>query len=58
MVTLKIILIVIALVSMIILALSIRIVLVKNGKFPEISIIRNLEVKRKAIHRFKSANRA
>ncbi len=46
MITLKVILIVIAIVSTAILALSIRVVLVKDGKFPETHIIRNLEMKK------------
>ena len=49
MITLKIILIVIALVSTAILALSIRIVLVKDGKFPETHLNRNQEIKKKGI---------
>ena len=50
MITLKVVLIVIALVSTSILALSIRIVLVKDGKFPETHIGRNPEIKKKGIH--------
>ena len=55
MITLKIVLIVIALVSTIILALSIRVVLVKDGKFPEAHIIRNLEIK-KSVPRVKKVD--
>ena len=57
MITLKIILIVIALVSTAILALSIRIVLVKDGKFPETHIIRNPEIKKKGILCVKTMDR-
>jgi len=49
MITLKVILIAIALVSTAILALSIRIVLVKDGKFPETHISRNPEMKKNGI---------
>jgi len=49
MITLKVILIAIALISTAILALSIRIVLVKDGKFPETHISRNPEMKKKGI---------
>jgi hypothetical protein len=49
MITLKVILVVIALVSTAILALSIRIVLVKDGKFPETHISRNPEMKKRGI---------
>ncbi len=49
MITLKIVLITIALVSTAILALSIRIVLVKDGKFPETHISKNPEMKKKGI---------
>jgi len=49
MITLKVILIAIALISTAILALSIRIVLVKDGKFPETHISRNPEMKKNGI---------
>ena len=57
MITLKVILIAIALVSMAILALSIRIVLVKDGKFPETHISRNPEMKKKGITCVKTMDR-
>ncbi|HEY3388951.1 MAG TPA: hypothetical protein VGK38_05225 [Prolixibacteraceae bacterium] len=57
MITLKVVLIVIALVSTAILALSIRIVLVKDGKFPETHISRNPEMKKKSIHGVKTMDR-
>jgi len=57
MITLKVILIAIALVSTAILALSIRIVLVKDGKFPETHISRNPEMKKKGILCVKSMDR-
>ena len=57
MITLKIVLIAIALVSMAILALSIRIVLVKDGKFPETHISRNPEMKKKGIQCAKTMDR-
>ncbi|NEW83823.1 MAG: hypothetical protein GZ094_15850 [Mariniphaga sp.] len=57
MVTLKVILIAIALVSTAILALSIRIVLVKDGKFPETHISRNPEMKKKGILCVKAMDR-
>jgi len=58
MITLKIVLIAIALVSTAILALSIRIVLVKDGKFPETHISRNPEMKKKGILCVKAMDRA
>ena len=57
MITLKIVLIVIALVSTAVLALSIRIVLVKDGKFPETHISRNPEMKKKGIQCVKTMDR-
>ena len=57
MITLKVILIAIALVSTAILALSIRIVLVKDGKFPETHISRNPEMKKKGIQCVKTMDR-
>jgi len=57
MITLKVILIAIALVSTAILALSIRIVLVKDGKFPETHISRNPEMKKKGILCVKTMDR-
>ena len=57
MITLKIVLIAIALVSTAILALSIRIVLVKDGKFPETHISRNPEMKKKGILCVKTMDR-
>lgn len=57
MITLKIVLIAIALVSTAILALSIRIVLVKDGKFPETHISRNPEMKKKGIQSVKTMDR-
>lgn len=57
MITLKVVLITIALVSTAILALSIRIVLVKDGKFPETHISRNPEMKKKGIHCVKTMDR-
>jgi hypothetical protein len=56
MITLKIVLIVIALVSTVVLALSIRIVLVKDGKFPETHIGRNPEMKKTGIQSVKTMN--
>jgi len=47
MITLKVVLVIIALVSTVILALSIRIVLVKDGKFPVTHIGRNPEMKKR-----------
>jgi len=57
MITLKVILIAIALVSTAILALSIRIVLVKDGKFPETHISKNPAMKKKGIHCAKTMDR-
>jgi hypothetical protein len=57
MITLKVILIAIALISTAILALSIRIVLVKDGKFPETHISRNPEMKKKGILCVKTMDR-
>jgi len=57
MITLKIVLIAIALISTAILALSIRIVLVKDGKFPETHISRNPEMKKKGILCVKTMDR-
>jgi hypothetical protein len=57
MITLKIVLIAIALVSTAIFALSIRIVLVKDGKFPETHISRNPEMKKKGILCVKAMDR-
>lgn len=57
MITLKIVLIAIALVSTAILALSIRIVLVKDGKFPETHINKNPEMKKKGILCVKTMDR-
>ena len=57
MITLKIVLITIALISTAILALSIRIVLVKDGKFPETHISRNKEMKKKGIQCVKAMDR-
>ncbi len=57
MITLKIILIAIALISTAVLALSIRIVLVKGGKFPETHISRNLAMKKKGILCVKTMDR-
>lgn len=57
MIALKVILIAIALVSTAILALSIRIVLVKDGKFPETHIGRNPEMKKKGIQCVKTLDR-
>lgn len=57
MITLKIVLIAIALISTAILALSIRIVLVKDGKFPETHISRNLQMKKKGILCVKTMDR-
>ena len=57
MITLKIVLIAIALVSTAIFALSIRIVLVKDGKFPETHISRNPEMKKKGILCVKTMDR-
>jgi hypothetical protein len=56
MITLKIILIIIALVSTAVLALSIRIVLVKDGKFPETHIRRNPEMKKTGLQSVKTMN--
>ena len=56
MITLKIVLIAIALVSTTVLALSIRIVLVKDGKFSETHISRNPEMKKKETHCIKTMN--
>jgi hypothetical protein len=57
MITIKVILIAIALISTAILALSIRIVLVKDGKFPETHISRNPEMKKKGILCVKTMDR-
>ena len=57
MITLKIVLITIALISTAIFALSIRIVLVKDGKFPETHISRNKEMKKKGIQCVKAMDR-
>jgi len=57
MITLKIVLIAIALISTAILALSIRIVLVKDGKFPETHISRNPQMKKKGILCVKTMDR-
>lgn len=57
MITLKIVLITIAFISTAILALSIRIVLVKDGKFPETHISRNKEMKKKGIQCVKGMDR-
>lgn len=57
MITIKVILIAIALVSTAILALSIRIVLLKDGKFPETHISRNPEMKKKGILCVKTMDR-
>jgi hypothetical protein len=57
MITLKIVLIAIALISTAILALSIRIVLVKDGKFPETHISKNPEMKKKGILCVKTMDR-
>ena len=57
MITLKIVLIAIALISTSILALSIRIVLVKDGKFPETHISRNPQMKNKGILCVKTMDR-
>jgi len=57
MISLKIILIAIALISTAVLALSIRIVLVKDGKFPETHISRNPEMKKKGILCVKAMDR-
>jgi len=57
MITLKIILIAIALISTAVLALSIRIVLVKGGKFPETHISRNKAMKKKGILCVKTMDR-
>ena len=57
MITLKIVLITIAIVSIAILGLSIRIVLIKDGKFPETHISRNKEMKEKGIQCVKAMDR-
>lgn len=57
MITVKVILIAIALVSMAILALSIRIVLVKDGKFPETHISKNPAMKKRGIRCAKTMDR-
>jgi hypothetical protein len=57
MITLKIVLLTIAVVSIAILALSIRIVLVKDGKFPETHISRNKKIKEKGIQCVKTMDR-
>ena len=57
MITLKIVLITIAIVSIAILGLSIRIVLIKDGKFPETHISRNKEMKEKGIQCIKTMDR-
>lgn len=57
MITLKIVLIAIALISTAILALSIRIVLIKDGKFPETHISKNPEMKKKGILCVKTMDR-
>ncbi len=57
MITLKIVLIAIALISTAVLALSIRIVLVKGGKFPETHVSRNLAMKKKGIVCVKTMDR-
>lgn len=57
MITLKIVLIAIALVSTAILALSIRIVLVKDGKFPQTHISGNSAMKKKGIFCAKTMDR-
>ena len=57
MITLKVVLITIALVTTAVLALSIRIVLVKDGKFPETHISRNKAMKNKGIHCVKTMDR-
>ena len=57
MITLKIVLIAIALVSTAVLALSIRIVLVKDGKFPETHISKNKEMKKKGVLCVKTTDR-
>lgn len=57
MITLKVVLITIALISTAILALSIRIVLVKDGRFPETHIGRNKEMKKKGIQCVKAMDR-
>ena len=56
MITLKIVLIVIAIVSTTVLALSIRVVLVKDGKFPETHMNRNPEMKKTGIQCVKTMN--
>lgn len=57
MITLKIVLITIAIVSIAILGLSIRIVLIKDGKFPETHISRNKQMKGKGIQCVKTMDR-
>lgn len=57
MITLKIVLFAIALVSTAVLALSIRMVLIKGGKFPETHVSRNAEMKKKGIICVKAMDR-
>jgi len=57
MITLKIVLIAIALFSTAVLVFSIRIVLVKDGKFPETHISRNATMKKKGIPCVKTRDR-
>ena len=57
MITLKIVLIAIALFSTAVLVFSIRIVLVKDGKFPETHISRNAAMKKKRIYPGKTRDR-
>ena len=57
MITLKIVLFAIALISTAVLALSIRMVLIKGGKFPETHVSRNAEMKKKGIVCVKTMDR-
>ena len=57
MMTLKIALIAVFLVLLAVLALAIRIIFIKDGKFPETHISRNAEIKRRGIHCVKSMDR-
>jgi hypothetical protein len=50
MITINTIVITVVLISLVVLALSIRIVLAKDGKFPETHISRNPEMKKRGIH--------
>jgi len=57
MMTLKITLIAVVLVLLAVLALAVRIIFIKEGKFPETHISRNAEIRRRGIHCVKSMDR-